>query len=107
MKEVGLDLLHELALKVICHLLPQCWCNQSAWERLALWEAGWAAPWSVALGSCLLQGYAAFWVVFAAVQWQWKLRSGCEPRLGAVASIRAPRCIHVLLLAHPMAKDSR
>lgn len=60
-------LLHKLALKVICHHLPQCWCNQSAWEQLALWEAGWAAPCSIALGSCLLQGDAAFWVVFAAV----------------------------------------
>ena len=37
-------LLHELALKVICHLLPQHWCNQSACEQVVLGEAGWAAP---------------------------------------------------------------
>lgn len=34
--EEGFNLLHQLALKVICHLLPQCWCNQSAWEQLVL-----------------------------------------------------------------------
>lgn len=63
---MGLNLLHELALKVICHLLPQCWCNPSAWEQLALWEPAWAAPRSTASGSCLLQGNASFWIIFAA-----------------------------------------
>lgn len=39
-KRRDFNLLHELALKVICYLLPQCWCNQSACEQLVLWEVG-------------------------------------------------------------------